>query len=121
MATEYRDKLDTLGLTLTEIHQILDIVLGQSYFTFNQRLYIQLQGLFMGCSTSPICAIVRMYMFEKRSIYMDVYYLNNPIIQLFYGRYFDDVGSLAKSLEESEAVTQLFFFFFFRSLTGLIS
>ena len=60
------------------------------------RVYMQILGLFMGCKPSPIGAIVRVYRFEKESIYIDVYFL--PI---FYGRYVDDGATLAESEEHA--------------------
>ena len=39
----------------------------------------------MGCKPSPVCAIVRIYSFERRSIYLDTTYISTP-----YGKYIDD-------------------------------
>ena len=47
-ATEHKDKLNLLGLNLTDLHEMLDVVFGNAYFTFDNRLYLQLVGLFMG-------------------------------------------------------------------------
>ena len=105
-AAEHLDELDLWGLTLTEVHQILDLVLSSSYFVFDNRLYQQMVGLFMGCMPSPIGAVVRVYMFEKRSVYTDVYFLSNPA-RLFYGRYMDDVGSLAGTKDQAQAMLDL--------------
>ena len=91
LATENKDILHLYGLQLVDIHQMLEIVFGNAYFTFNNKMYIQVVGLFMGCKPSPIGAITRMYMFERNSIYIDVHYL-----PLFYGRYVDDSGTLAQ-------------------------
>ena len=55
---------------------MLELVFTSSYFVFDQKLYKQLLGLFMGCKPSPIGAIVRVYMFERRSVYVDPYYLS---------------------------------------------
>ena len=52
----------------------------------------QMVGLFMGCMPSPIGAVIRVYMFEKRSVYTDIHFLSNPA-SLFFGRYMDDLGS----------------------------
>ena len=94
LTEEHWEDLDTWGLTLTHIHQILDFVFTNSYFTYNSQLYIQHIGLFMGCQPSPIGAIIRVYMFERRSVYMDLRIS-------YYGRYVDDTGSLASSKEEA--------------------
>ena len=96
LASENLDMLTLYGLQLVDIHQILELVFGNAYFCFNQRLYLQLIGLFMGCKPSPIGAIVRVYMFERNSIYIDVYYL-----PMFYKRYVDDGAILARSEEHA--------------------
>ena len=70
MASEFIDSLDLLGLKLVDVHKMLELVLGSSFFTFDNKLYQQLIGLFMGCKPSPICAVVRVYTFERRSIYI---------------------------------------------------
>ena len=106
MAEEHWDELDTWGLTLTDLHRILEFVFTNSFFVFNNRLYKQLVGLFMGCKPSPIGAIIRVFMFEKHSIYVDIYFITNPVSK-FYKRYVDDAGSLARSKEEAEAMLQL--------------
>ena len=100
MAAEHVGSLDLLGLTLVEVHQILELVLGSSYFTFDNKLYLQLVGLFMGCKPSPIGAVVRMYIFAKRSIYIDPYYLSSPA-KLLYSIYIDDGATVASSRDEA--------------------
>ena len=89
------DKLDLLGITLTDVHKILDHILSNSFFTFDNKLYQQLDGLFMSLRPSPVLAIVRMYYLEKNSIYLGV--IISPIP--FYGRYVDDGASTAKDKE----------------------
>ena len=78
MAEEHIEDLDTWGMSLGEIGDLLLTVLENSYFVFNKRLYKQLVGLFMGCKPSPLCAIVRVYMFEKRSLYVDTHFISRP-------------------------------------------
>ena len=56
----------------------------------------------MGCKPSPIIAIIQVYMFEKRSIYTDINFLNKP-----YGRYIDDAYSLVSTLEEANSMFSL--------------
>ena len=36
LAHEFWEELDTFGITLVELHKILEIVFGNSYFTFDQ-------------------------------------------------------------------------------------
>ena len=66
-----------------------------------EQLYLQLVGLFMGCKPSPLGAIMRVYTFERRSIYIDPHFL--PIVSRIYVRYVDDAGTLAKLSEEATA------------------
>ena len=51
------------------------------------------------CSKPP-CAIITVYKLEKESIYNDINFLSSPI-GLFYRRYVDDSGSLARTKEEA--------------------
>jgi hypothetical protein len=99
-AEEHWSKLSTYSMTLSEIRDIFTVVLTNSFFTFNGRLYKQLLGLFMGCRPSPPVAIIRMWKFERNSIYLDTYYISNPV-RFMYKRYVDDAGSLAKSKEDA--------------------
>ncbi len=92
--------LDFLGITLTDVHMILDHILSNSFFTFDNKLYQQLDGLFMGLRPSPVLAIVRMYYLEKNSIYLGL--IISPVP--FYGRYVDDGASTAKDKETALAV-----------------
>ena len=48
----------------------------------------------MGCKPSPICAVVRVYTFEKRIIFVDPHYLTLP-----YGRYIDDAFTVTDNKE----------------------
>ena len=50
----------------------------------------------MGCKPSPIRAIVRVYTFERRSIYTDIAYISAP-----YGKYIDDAYTIAFRVEDA--------------------
>ena len=52
---------------------------------------------------SPLGAVVRMYNFINRSVYIDVHYLSSPV-SLFLKIYMDDLGSLAGSKEDAVEV-----------------
>ena len=99
-AAEHIEHLDLWGLSLTEVLMILDLALSRSFFTFNNRLYQQLVGLFMGCRPSPLAAVIQIFSFERLSIYTNTYYLSNPV-HLFFGRYLDDLGSLSSTREKA--------------------
>ena len=79
LVEEHWDSLSTYDLTRVEIRSILEVVLENSYFTFNKRLYKQVVGLFMGCRPSPPVAIISMYRYEISSIYIDTYYISHPV------------------------------------------
>ena len=105
LATEHRDKLDLMGLNLTDIHEILLHILTNSYFVYNGTLWIQRDGLFMGLRPGPFCAVIRVYKFEKNSVYIDSHYLS-VYLSDFYKRYIDDATSTAKTKEEALALVQ---------------
>ena len=50
----------------------------------------------MGCKPSTICAIVRVYTFERRSVYSDIAYISAP-----YGKYIDDAYAIARTKEDA--------------------
>ena len=104
LASEHQDSLNMFGLELVDVHEMLELVFTSSYFVFDQKLYQQLLGLFMGCKPSPIGAIVRVYTFERRSVYVDPHYL--PVVSV-YGRYVDDAGTIAESEEHAKKLFEL--------------
>ena len=97
LANDNRNYLQLLGLKLIDVHKILDLVLCNAYFTYSQKLFLQVQGIFMGCKVSPLLAIARVYSFEKRVLFADAHYINIP-----YGRYVDDAYTLASSRKHAE-------------------
>ena len=99
LASEYWDRINNYGLKLVDLHQILEVILSNSYFTFNQRIYKQKFGIFIGCSISPPVVIIRVHMLEKRSIYTDTYITKG--IRKYYRRYVNDKSSLAENKEEA--------------------
>ena len=98
-ASESWDQIDTYGLKLVDLHQILETILSNSFFTFNRRLYKQIFGAFIGCSISPPVAIIRVRVLEKRSIFTDLHITTG--IRQCYKRYVDDMSSLARNKEEA--------------------
>ena len=59
----------------------------------------------MGLRPGPFCAVIRVYMFERNSIYTDVHYLSVHLAD-FYKRYIDDSTSTAENKEEALALVQ---------------
>ena len=72
LASEHKSELNLYGLKLCDIHELFELTLGNSYFVYNQQVFIQIIGLFMGYRPSPYLANVRMYKLEKNSIYIDL-------------------------------------------------
>ena len=92
MAEEYWNELDTFGITLVELHKLLELVFMNLIFTFDTKLYFQCDELFMGCSPSPPAAIIAVYKMERNSIYVDSYFISSYISH-YYCRYVDDNSS----------------------------
>ena len=76
-------------------------------------VFLQLVGLFMGCKPSPVCAIVRIYSFERRSIYLDTTYISTP-----YGKYIVDAFTIVSCEEDA---IELFNSIANQDLTGLLN
>ena len=93
---ENKAHINFYGLKLIDIQEMLECVLGDAFFTYNSRVFLQLVGLFMGCKPSPICAIVRIYSFARRSIYMDTTYISTP-----YGKYIDDAFAIVSCKDDA--------------------
>ena len=87
-ASEHRQHLKLCGLTLTDVHELLEVSLLNSYFVYNRQIYHQLQGLFMGSRPAPIAATIRMWKLERLSVYTDL-----RIKPVFYGRFYDDLNT----------------------------
>ena len=65
----------------------------------------------MGLRPGPFCAVIRVYMFERNSIYTDVHYLSVHLVE-FYKRYIDDSTSTAEKKEEALALVQIRIFIY---------
>ena len=89
-AIEHRQSLTLYGLTITDIHELMEVALLNSYFVYDRQVFIQLQGFFMGVRPAPIGAIIKMWYLERNSIYTDLRLQN-----VFYGRFYDDLGSVS--------------------------
>ena len=88
-AEEHKKQLQWYGLKLVDIHELLELTLGNSYFLYDSQIYQQLLGLFMGSRPAPIAATIRMYMLERNSVYIDL-----RINIEFYRRFYDDLISI---------------------------
>ncbi|KAL5249839.1 hypothetical protein ACHWQZ_G018610 [Mnemiopsis leidyi] len=70
-AKENKSSINTYGLHLSDIQVLLETTLGKSYFVYNNQVYLQLLGLFMGTNPAPILATVKMWKLERASVYVD--------------------------------------------------
>ena len=68
LTNEYKDKLDLLGMNLRDVEELLELGLGNASFTYNNRMYHQKRGLFMGYLPCPKIAVIQVYSFGRRSI-----------------------------------------------------
>lgn len=73
---------------INEIIKLLEIILKQNYFTFNNLVYTQEQGLAMGSPLSGLIADIYLNYFENKFILSK----HNPLHKqiTFYARYVDD-------------------------------
>ena len=88
-------------LIATGIHQLLSIIVDNTYFTYNVNTYKQITGLPMGSSISDILAISYMDQLERRA-------LSICPSCIFFTRYIDDILMLTSSSEEATAIYEKF-------------
>lgn len=86
-----------LSFTAADIHQILWIIVDNTYFTFKAHVYKQTIGLLMGSSHSAILAITYMNHMEYRS-------LNICRSCAFFIIYVDDIFILTSSRKEADNI-----------------
>ena len=104
LANEYKDKLDLFGMNLRDLEELLELGLGNAFFTYNIRMYYQKRGLFIGYLPCPKIAVFQVYSFERRSIYGNIDCITD-ITKATYRRYMDDAEGVA--LNEEQALLML--------------
>ncbi|CAF1215941.1 unnamed protein product [Rotaria sordida] len=82
-------KLDNLPFTKTDIKELLNLALKNSYFQFNGKFYKQKTGLPMGNTLSPILADIYMDEYQKQ-------HLHEVNIPNKIWRYVDDILIITK-------------------------
>ena len=102
LAEEHRSHLKLFGLTFTDIHELLETSLLNSYFVYDRQVYVQRLGFFMGVRPAPIGAIIKMWKLERNSIYTDL-----RITPLFYGRFYDDLSSITSNCRRAQLMCTL--------------
>jgi hypothetical protein len=85
-------------LSTSDIIGLLKVVLENTYFCFNGRLFQQISGLAMGSSVSAILAILFMSTIETQALHS----LSGRLD--CYSRYVDDIFLLAESRESADEI-----------------
>ena len=91
-------------MNLRDLEELLELGLGNAFFTYNNRMYHQKRGLFMGYLPCPKIAVIQLYSFERRSIYSNIDCITE-ITKATYRRYVDDAEGVA--LNEEQALLML--------------
>ena len=79
------EQIDTFGLSLNEVRNLLQFVLSHNYFKFGHQVYHRIDGVAMGNNLAPPFAIIFMYTIETRLL------RTAEIKPLVYKRYIDDI------------------------------
>ncbi|XP_063694489.1 uncharacterized protein LOC134826132 [Bolinopsis microptera] len=101
-AKENRQSISTYGLHLSDLQELLETTLGKSYFVYNNQVYLQLLGLFMGTNPAPILATVKMWKLEKLSVYVDL-----RITLPTYSRFYDDLNGATTNRRKAQQLCNL--------------
>ena len=87
--TEFaKDKLDKDHINTKGFHDILELILFNNVFSFENKYYIQIRGIAMGIICGPTLANVHVYIYEIKWLS-----IAKPV---FYARYIDDQFIIAK-------------------------
>ena len=92
---------DTLvkGISKNDFCDLLNLAIKESFFTFNNKFYIQVDGVAMGSSLGLILANIFLSYHEEN-------WLNKCPIEIkpsFYRRYFDDIFVFFESPESTHS------------------
>jgi len=90
------------GMDHDDVCKLLDAVLANNYFIFDDITYRQVHGLAMGNSVSAVLAILYMDYVEKKALSM----LGDRVG--LYCRYVDDAFLLARNRSDAEHVKEIF-------------
>ena len=87
------------GISKNDFRDLLNFATKESFFTFNNKFYIQVDGVAMGFPLGPILANIFLS-------HHDQSWLNKCPIEFkpsFYRRYVDDIFVLFKSFESTDS------------------
>ena len=82
---QHIESVDTFGLSVEQIEELLTFVLRSNYFRFGEKVYHQREGIAMGNNLAPPFAIIFMHDLETSLL------LNSPGAPVLYKRYIDDI------------------------------
>ncbi|XP_065198352.1 uncharacterized protein LOC135829899 [Sycon ciliatum] len=82
---QHIESVDTFGLSVEQIEELLTFVLRSNYFRFGEKVYHQRKGIAMGNNLAPPFAIIFMHDLETSLL------LNSPGAPVLYKRYIDDI------------------------------
>jgi hypothetical protein len=88
-------------LTHRDIEELLNVILENTYFQFENEIFLQIRGLAMGSSVSPIMAILFMHTVERIAL------TSSSGLLTCYGRYVDDIFFLTKDRQTAEEFHEL--------------
>ena len=87
------------GISKNDFRDLLNLATKESFFVFNNKFYIQVDGVVMGSSLGPILANIFLLHHEEK-------WLNKCPVEFkpsFYRRYVDDIFVLFKSSESADS------------------
>ena len=103
------------GFTRKLLRETVELAVRSSFFIFNEKLYIQKDGLGMGLPLAPTFA--NMFLSHHEEIWLDQYPLEFK--PLLYRRYFDDCFVIFKCKSHLQNRPCRTFIFFFTKYTAL--
>ncbi|XP_065195392.1 uncharacterized protein LOC135826718 [Sycon ciliatum] len=82
---QHIESVDTFGLSVEQIEELLTFLLRSNYFRFGEKVYHQREGIAMGNNLAPPFAIIFMHDLETSL------FVNSPGAPVLYKRYIDDI------------------------------
>jgi hypothetical protein len=96
----FKDKLDSEHIKIEAFRSILDLILKNNFFKYNNKFFKQILGIAMGSICGPSIANLFVFLYEKKWLF-----IHKPLI---YFRFIDDILIILKNLEELESLKLAF-------------